>query len=224
MRTRYRILPLLAVVALLGVAVACAPRSATDPQTRRPIDLGAKEIQQYQGKDLSSVMDFRENSIKGPQEVPIDTYRLAVKGKVDNPLSLTYDEVLDRTPYKKVVRLSCVEGWSVDILWEGVRIEDLLEQAGADKNAETIVFRCYDGYTTSLPASFIRDNDILLAYQMNGLDLPTERGYPFQVVAEDKWGYKWARWVTEIEVSDDPKFRGYWEQRGYDNDADLKKN
>ena len=46
-----------------------------------------------------------------------------------------------------------------------------------------------------------------------------ERGYPFQVVAEDKLGYKWAKWVTGIEVSNDADYRGYWESRGYDNDA-----
>ena len=82
-----------------------------------------------------------------------------------------------------------------------------------------MIFRCADGYSTSLPLDYVVDRDILLAYKMNGVDLPPERGYPFQVVAEDKWGYKWAKWVTAIEVSNDTDFRGYWEQRGYDNDA-----
>ena len=54
---------------------------------------------------------------------------------------------------------------------------------------------------------------------MNGQEIPPERGFPFQVVAEDRFGYKWAKWVTGIEVSDDENYRGYWEQRGYDNDA-----
>lgn len=211
---------LLAVLLLAGCRAA--PSENTDPTTNKPVDLGSSEVREYEGKDLSSVTDFRENSIKGPQVVPIDTYRLAVKGLVEEPLSLTYDQVIDRTPYKKVVTLNCVEGWSVDILWEGVKLEDLLKQAGYDETASTIIFRCYDGYSTSLPADFIRDNDILFAYRMNGLNLPTERGYPFQVVAEDKWGYKWAKWVTEIEVSDNADFEGYWEQRGYDNEGDLE--
>lgn len=212
---------LLLALALTGCTWA-VPK-VTDPKTREPIDLASVEVREYEGKNLGSVMDFRENSIKGPQDVDIDTYRLAVKGDVDSPLSLTYDEVLARTPYKKVVRLNCVEGWSVDILWEGVLLTDLLDQAGYDQTASTVIFRCEDGYSTSLPAEFIRNNDILLAYKMNGIDLPTERGYPFQVVAQDKWGYKWAKWVTEIEVSDDSEYRGYWEQRGYDNDGDFKK-
>jgi DMSO/TMAO reductase YedYZ molybdopterin-dependent catalytic subunit len=48
-------------------------------------------------------------------------------------------------------------------------------------------------------------------------------GYPFIVVAEEKLGYKWARWVTRIELSEDPDYQGYWEQRGYDNTADIGK-
>jgi len=87
-----------------------------------------------------------------------------------------------------------------------------------------IIFRAHDGYSTSLPASFIRDNDILMAYRMNGVELPAERGFPFQLVAEEKWGYKWIKWITEIEVSDDTSFEGYWESRGYSNEGDLRED
>lgn len=197
------------------------PSSATDGQTDKPLDLGRVEIREYQGKKLGSADDFRENSIEGPQDVDITKYRLRVSGEVTSPLTLTYQQVLDRPSYKKVVRLNCVEGWSVDVLWEGIMISDLLRQAGYDRSAKTIIFHCEDGYTTSLPLEFVVQRDILLANKMNGIDLPKERGFPFEVVAEDKWGYKWARWVTDIEVSDDADYQGYWESRGYDNDATL---
>ncbi len=185
--------------------------------------LAPSEVREYKGKRLDSVDDFRENSIKGPQTVDIDAYRLRVAGEVTTPLTLTYDEVLDRPQYEKVVRLNCVEGWSVDILWKGVLLADVLEQAGYDTNAKVVVFRCKDGYSTSLPLDYIVEHKILLASKMNDVDLPKERGFPFQVVAEDKWGYKWAKWVTSIEVSNDASYEGYWEKRGYDNDADLAK-
>jgi len=84
-----------------------------------------------------------------------------------------------------------------------------------------IIFKSVDGYSTSLPASFIRDNEILLAYKMNDIELPPERGFPFQLVAEEKWGYKWAKWIDEIEVSDDTSYKGYWESRGYSNTGNL---
>ena len=191
-------------------------------QTEKPTEqLAPAEVTQYKGQRLGSIEDFRENSIKGPQEVDIDSYRLTVAGEVATPLSLTYDQVIDGQAAEKVVRINCVEGWSVDILWKGVLLADLLKEAGYDRAGKVVIFRCADGYSTSLPLDYIVDRDILLAYQMNGVDLPPERGYPFQVVAEDKWGYKWAKWVTGIEVSNDTDFKGYWESRGYDNDATL---
>lgn len=213
----------LAAMAIVASSAGCSPGPATvtDGRTQAPLDLPAVEIREYQGKNLGSVTDFRENSILGPQTVDLASYSLEVTGLVETPLRLSYNEVTALPAYRKAVTLNCVEGWSVDILWEGVRISDLLRQAGYDRDGEIVIFRCYDGYTTSLPLEFIVSGDILLAYRMNGIDLPVERGFPFQVVAEDRWGYKWAKWVTAIEVNDDTAFRGYWESRGYDDDASL---
>ena len=187
-------------------------------------ELQAIEIKEYEGTDLSSIVDFRENSIKGPQYVDMGNYRLKVSGLVENPASFTFNETINNYQnYKKVVTLHCVEGWSVTILWEGVLLRDLIQEVGVSPNATTVVFHAYDGYTTSLPIDYIMDEEIILAYKMNGVPLPPERGYPFQLVAESKWGYKWIKWVTEIEISDDTDYKGYWERRGYSNDADLFK-
>lgn len=215
-------------LALLSVAMAlavtgCAPasRTTTDAMTGRPVELDAVEVREYRGEKLGSAADFRENSIAGPQSVDVATYRLRIDGEVETPLELTYDEVLAMPSFTKVVTLYCVEGWSVRILWKGVRIKDLLAKAGYDDAAPTVIFHCADGYTTSLPLDVIRDRNLLLAYEMNGITLPRERGFPFQVVAEDRWGYKWAKWVTRIEVSADADYEGYWESRGYDNGGEL---
>jgi DMSO/TMAO reductase YedYZ molybdopterin-dependent catalytic subunit len=56
---------------------------------------------------------------------------------------------------------------------------------------------------------------------MNNVTLPAERGFPFELVAESKYGYKWIKWVTRIELSDNADYLGYWESRGWPNDADL---
>jgi DMSO/TMAO reductase YedYZ molybdopterin-dependent catalytic subunit len=120
-----------------------------------------------------------------------------------------------------VVTLYCVEGWDVKLLWEGVRVGDLLEEAGVKDDAVVVIFHAADDYTSSLTLDYIRENDIMLAHKMNGVTLPPERGFPFQLVAESKWGYKWVKWVTEIELSADADYRGYWEQYGYNNDGDL---
>ncbi|UCC34060.1 MAG: molybdopterin-dependent oxidoreductase [Candidatus Bathyarchaeota archaeon] len=170
---------------------------------------------------LSSIDDFRENSIKGLQHVNEEGYELVVGGLVENRLAYTYDDVINNhTHYQKVVTLHCVEGWEVTLLWEGVLVKDLLEEAGVNSRAKVVILYAYDGYSTSLPLDYIIDNNILLAYKMNGVVIPPERGFPFQLVAESKLGYKWAKWITEIELSDDVNYEGYWESGGFDNDAD----
>jgi DMSO/TMAO reductase YedYZ molybdopterin-dependent catalytic subunit len=208
------------VVAVLGAGIAAAvlvPRNGTSP-----VELPSAEVREYQGEKLSSINDFRENSIKGPQYVDKDSYRLEVTGLVANPGSYTYDEVVDNhTPYEKAVTLNCVEGWSVDILWEGVRMRDLIDEAQPLPDARVLIFHAADGYTTSLPIEYFQDNDIIMAYEMNGVTIPPERGFPFMLVAESKWGYKWAKWVTGIEFSSDISYKGYWEDRGYSNSGDL---
>ena len=188
---------------------------------QQPIQLDGVEVREYKGERLSSVNDFRENSIKGPQDVDIGTYSLLISGLVDSPVSYSYDEVLSLQSYSKIVTLYCVEGWNAKILWEGVLVSDLISNAGVKNEANTVIFHAYDGYTTSLPLDYITDNDIMLAYKMNDVILPKERGFPFQLVAENKWGYKWIKWVTKIELSDDPDYTGFWESAGYSNTGDL---
>lgn len=206
-----------AAAASLAVAVLRSNGSGSGP-----VELESAEVREYQGEDLSSISDFRENSIKGPQYVDRETYRLEVTGLVDRPGSYTYDAVVDtHTHYKKVVALDCVEGWSVKILWEGVLVSDLLDEAEASPDGRVVIFHSVDGYTTSLPIDYLRDNKIILAYKVNDVAIPPERGFPFMLVAESKWGYKWAKWINGIEVSDDDSYRGYWEQRGYSDDGDL---
>ncbi|HUT00619.1 MAG TPA: molybdopterin-dependent oxidoreductase [Candidatus Thermoplasmatota archaeon] len=186
------------------------------------IQLDAVEIREYQGEKLSSVNDFRENSIKGPQQINKSNYQLIITGLVKNPKTYTYDEIINTFQhYKKVVTLDCVEGWSVKILWEGLLIKDILTEVQPNLTASTIIFKAYDGYSTSFPLNYTTDNNIMLAYKMNNATIPPERGFPFQLVAESKWGYKWIKWVTEIELSDNLNYKGYWESRGYSNSGNL---
>ncbi|MFC1487401.1 molybdopterin-dependent oxidoreductase [Thermoproteota archaeon] len=180
------------------------------------------EITEYEGQDLSSINAFRENSIAGPQHIDNQTYRLAITGLVSTENEYTYEEVIDSYQhYKKVVTLNCVEGWKVTILWEGIQLKDLLADSQVNPAATTVIFYAYDGYSTSLPLDYIIENNIMMAYKMNNVTLPPERGFPFQLVAESKWGYKWIKWITTIELSDNQDYRGYWESRGYPNDADF---
>ena len=178
------------------------------------------EITEYNGQKLSSINDFRIEAINGVQQIDNKTYRLNVTGLVANPIAFTFDDVISKhTHYLKVVTLHCVEGWEVTALWEGVLVKDLLQDAGFNQSAEVVIFRAQDGYSTSLPLSYIVNNNLMLAFKVNGLPLPASEGYPLRLVAEGKLGYKWIKWVTQIEVSNNVDFRGYWESFGYDNDA-----
>ncbi len=215
----------LAAAALSGCGGPGPGGAPKDVPRTGSIQLDGVEVRDYEGEKLGSVEDFRENSIKGPQTVDKDTYRLQVTGLVGTPAEYTYSQVTSGyAAYEKVVQLDCVEGWSVNVLWKGVLVSDLIRDAAVKDTANTVVFKAVDGYSTSLPLSYVEDNKILLAYGMNGVTLPVERGFPFQLVAEDKWGYKWIKWVTEIELSDDPAYRGYWESRGYSNSGDRDKS
>ena len=202
---------ILLIIAILVIS------GCTHPKTLEPA-----YVDEYEGEKLGTFGDFRENSIKGPQNVNITNYRLRITGLVEEPKEYTYDEIIDNyQSYQKVVTLHCVEGWHVTILWEGVLIKDLIEEAGIDSRAEVVIFHAYDGYSTSLPLDYIINNNILMAYKMNGVILPPERGFPFQLVAESKYGYKWIKWITKIELSDNTGYKGYWESRGFSNEADL---
>jgi len=213
-----KILPVLLTALLLiaGVrAAADAVSSATQSRYREG------EIEEYQGARLDPAVGPGDNSISGVQHVDMEGYRLDIDGLVEAPTSLTYDQVKALTAYERRITLHCVTGWDATVLWKGALLTDLIAAAGAKPEAVTAIFSAVDGYTTSLPLSEIRDRQLILAHQANGLDLPPELGYPFIVVAEDKYGYKWARWVNRITLSDDKDYLGYWEQRGYSNDAGV---
>ena len=217
-------LGLLAVLLLLtGCARTAEPEksgNAADGASSATLERYREgEIKEYQGARLDPAIGPRDNSIKGVQHVDINGYTLTIDGLVDTPVSLTYDQVKALDAYERLITLHCVEGWDATVLWKGVLLEDLMNKAGVKPEAVTVIFSAVDGYTTSLSLSTIKEKHLILAYQANGLDLPPEMGYPFIVVAEDKLGYKWARWVNRITLSDDANYLGYWEQRGYSNDA-----
>ena len=204
---------LLFVIMVVAAASGCVQQGT--------IPLNGVEISDYEGEPLSSVSEIRDVSIKGPQDVDIGSYRLELVGLVDNPRNYTYDEVISHQKYSKVVQLNCVLGWSSKNLWEGVLLGDLFSEVGVRPEANTVIFYAVDGYSTSFPLDYVVSNNILLADKVNNVTLDPRLGFPFVLVAEQKWGYKWIKWVKRIEFSDDPEYRGYWESRGYSNDGSI---
>ena len=189
------------------------------------LTLEGVEVKEYQGEKLGSINDFYENSIKGPQYIDMNNYSLKITGLVEKPIIYKYEELQENLlQYAKVVTLFCVEGWSVKILWKGFLLKDIINESKPLSNAKVVIFHAYDGYTTSLPIDYIINKNIIIANKMNNVTIPPERGFPFQLVAESKWGYKWIKWITKIELSENMNYEGFWESRGYSNNGDINRS
>jgi len=209
------------------------PTPTMPPQTpttsTAPTSLYPGEVTQYQGQNLTPINGFIEDidqhpdvAIMGTQHINQATYRLTITGLVNKPSNYTYDDVVNNfSSYQQVVTLLCVEGWSVTMLWQGVSVYALLQASGVSPNATTIIFYAPDGYSTSLPLDYIVQNNIILAYKVNNVTLPATTGWPFMLIAQNQYGYKWIKWVTEIDASNDSSYQGYWESRGYPNNATI---
>ena len=228
MKRRFTIFMLLVIVLSLS---ACSfeglfPDSSTDGNVDSVTSATLSryrenELMEFDGVRLDPAIGPRDNSILGIQEVDINLYALVIDGLVENEMTYTYDQILDMDPVEKLYTIYCVEGWDATFLWKGVLIEDILSESNVSDEAKTVIFHAVDGYTTSLPLEEILNKKIMMAYSVNGLPLPSSLGYPFMLVAYDKWGYKWARWINHIELSSDANYKGYWESRGYTNNGDI---
>ena len=196
---------------------ACKRAPAKTPGT------GEVEATEFQGTKLTPISKQNNNALAGTQVIDRDTYILTVDGLVDKPLSLSYADLQAYGQQSWLMDLNCVEGWSFTAKWTGPELEAMFSDAGVKPEAKIVIFHTKDvpqGYS-SLDLSYIRDNNIIIALKLNDITLPEDRGFPFQVVAKSKYGYKWAKWVTRIELSSDTNFRGFWESRGYNNAGDF---
>jgi DMSO/TMAO reductase YedYZ molybdopterin-dependent catalytic subunit len=192
----------------------------TSATTSRP---GEVEATEFQGTQLTPISEQNNNALAGTQNIDEATYRLTVDGLVDHPLSLSYADLQAYPQLSRLMDLDCVEGWNFTAKWTGPALSAIFADAGVKSEAKIAIFYTADvptGYT-SLDLSYITGNNIIIALKDNDITLPADRGFPFQVVAMGKYGYKWAKWVTRIELSSNTNFRGFWESNGYNNDADI---
>jgi DMSO/TMAO reductase YedYZ molybdopterin-dependent catalytic subunit len=190
-----------------------------------PIPSGLGEVQatEFQGAKLTPINKQNNNALAGTQHIDQANYRLTVDGLVDHPLSLSYSDLRAYPQISQLMNLNCVEGWNFTAKWTGPSLSSIFADAGVQSGAVIAIFYTADvpvGYS-SLDLKYINDNNIIIALKDNDITLPADRGFPFQVVANSKFGYKWAKWVTRIELSSNTNFRGYWESRGYNNNADI---
>jgi len=156
--------------------------------------------------------------------VDANSWRLNVKGLLRNgPLQYTYDEIKGLPSVSEYATLECisdkVEGDLISTAyWKGVSLKSILEKGQVSPEAVYIVFRCADGYDVGIPLDRGMMDGTILAYEMNGVPLPAEHGFPVRAIVPGLYGMMNAKWITEIELVD-TVYEGFWQRRGWANNA-----
>ncbi|MEO6387396.1 MAG: molybdopterin-binding protein [Croceibacterium sp.] len=152
-------------------------------------------------------------------------WRLEVRGLVNNPLTLTMDQIRAFPQRTQITRHDCVEGWSAIGQWTGPQLSRILELAQPKASARYVVFRCADTlsgafYYESCDLDDANHPQTIVAHLLNGQPLPMKNGAPLRMRIERQLGYKQAKYLTAIELVENFDHigdgeGGYWEDRGY---------
>jgi hypothetical protein len=156
-------------------------------------------------------------------EAEYPPYDLVISGLVDYPMNFTYSELESFPIVSEFAIMQCVGGmggWMELYNWTGIPLFFLLNVTGVKSWATEVVFYAVDGFSSSLTVERALHPTTLLALQANGTVLSHFNGYPYRLVVPCKYGYKWVRWITEIEVVD-YDYKGTYESMGYSDEADI---
>lgn len=135
-----------------------------------------------------------------PQRIELASYRLKVSGKVDRPLSLSFDDVRRLPRISSRPTIIC-QGYFEDVAtWAGASLAALLDRAGVRSSARAVDLVCADGYSSSLTLAQARSPDAYLAYELEGKIIPVLQGFPLRAVLPSLTGYNWAKWIVEVRV------------------------
>jgi DMSO/TMAO reductase YedYZ molybdopterin-dependent catalytic subunit len=172
--------------------------------------------------------DFYLTSYSSTPIVDAGKWALRIGGLVNKPFTLSYDSIQRRPSVTQTLTLECIsnppDGSAISTArWTGVRLKPLLDEAGVKPGAVYAVMRAADGYYTGVPVAEIMREENWMPYLMNGVPLPPDHGYPLRIFIPGKYGMKQPKWITEIEFVD-REFTGYWEARGWSNEAWRKVN
>ncbi len=189
-------------------------------------DFGVKGLTPH----MTSNKDFyRVDTALSVPQVDAGTWTLKITGMVDEELEFSFEDILNMPLVERRITLACVSNevgghYAGNATWLGVKISDLLEQAGVSSDADAVKSTSADGMTIGTPLDVLTDDrDALLAIGMNGVPLPLEHGFPARMVVPGLYGYVSAtKWVTELEVSRFDDFSAYWTEHGFSAEAPIK--
>ena len=170
------------------------------------------------GQHLSSKLQVLDLGIQ--PVLPLDKWTLEVKGLVENPVTLTWEDLNKLEQFDDVSDFHCVTTWTkYDCRWAGVAFFTLAELVRPRPEAKFVYFTGYDGYSTNTAIEHCLDDDTLIATSMEGRPIPKEHGGPARIIIPKLYAWKGAKFVRSVEFRTEDK-PGFWEVRGYSNTAD----
>ncbi len=157
-------------------------------------------------------------------QVDSKSWNLTIKGLVEKPLTINYDQIKSMPSVEEYVTLECISnkiGGDLisTALWKGVRLSQLLQKAAIKPNVKYVVFRCADGYDVGIPIEKSQMEGTILAYDMNYAPLTPKHGFPVRAIVPGLYGMMNPKWITEIELVDSV-YEGYWQRLGWRNNAE----
>lgn len=153
-------------------------------------------------------------------DIPPGEWTLTLDGRVEHALVLTWEQLNGLPQVEDVSDFHCVTTWSrYDCRWSGVAFTSLYDLARPKPEAKFVYFAGYDGYSTNVPLDACLDDDVLLATGFDGAPLPREHGGPARIIIPKLYAWKGAKFVRSITFLEEDKL-GFWEVRGYSNQAD----
>ena len=177
--------------------------------------------------ELTSNQDFYRIDINTiPPKVDAETWRLELAGLVDHPMELSLDDIRSRPAISQAITLECISNQvGGDLIstavWTGIQLKDLLAEAGLQSGAQELYIESVDGFYESVSMQDMMDPRTLLVYEMNGVPLPVEHGFPLRIYIPNRFGMKQPKWITRMEVIDH-QGKGYWVERGWSAEAIAK--
>ncbi len=177
--------------------------------------------------DKFYVVNYMDSPFNVSRNLNIEQYVVNVTGEVKTPMKLGWRDILNRPSFDQVSTLMCIDtlpgGDSLGTAtWRGISLKKLLQEAAADEElARDVIFRGADGYDDSIPFARAMQDDVMLAYLMNGDKLPKEHGFPLRLIVPGLYGIKNVKWIVEIEVYNGD-YKGYWQRKGWTDDGTIK--
>src|SRR5438034_3740857 len=156
-------------------------------------------------------------------QADLTTWDFRLFGEVEEPVTLTYEQLQALPQTEITVDIHCVTRWSrFDTSFRGVRWRELAKLVRPKPSARFVLAHAEQGFTANLPLEALEDDNSLIAWEADGAPLEPDHGWPLRLVVPSRYFWKSAKWLRGLEVmsADQP---GFWERYGYHNNADYRK-